>query len=123
MRLDISTTRKKYFIQALTAIREMPDLDKLADQDLKVLAQLLYYNYLYKDIPEKLRWKLVFDYDIKMKICDSVGIKESSINNIFTRLRAAKIAVGKSIVNEYALRLTPDNPDIVFKFKIEDDGK
>jgi len=117
MIITIPTSKTKFFRQGLEIIRHIPPLNLLSNRELDVLAHLLYYDYLYRDIPEDLREKLVFDYEIRVIIRDSIGISEAVLNNLITSIRKKGIITGKKTIS---IGLNPDNPDIIFKFKIED---
>lgn len=118
MTIPITTNLKAYFRQMLELIRSMPPLDNLTDRDLDVLSIYLYYDYIYKDIEESLRQKLVFDYDVKVKIMEQLNIKEYSLNNSLTILRRKGILKGRALISRYGIN--PENPDIHIKFTIED---
>lgn len=118
MIITIPTTKLKYFRQGLQVIRDIPPLNDLSNRELDVLSHLLYYNYLYKDIAENLREKLVFDYEVRVAIRDSIGISEPVLNNLISSLKKKGIIKGKKIIP--SILLNPDNPDIVFKFKIDE---
>ena len=57
-----------YFRQYLTIVNPLYDL---SPRERDVLAYLLYLDYQYKDIPEKAREKVIFDYDSKISISKS----------------------------------------------------
>lgn len=120
MIIAVKVSKIKYFRQALEILRSLPEIEQLATRDLDVLAYLLYYNYKYKDIDKELRGKLIFDYDIKMKICEEIGMSEAVLNNIIGKIRKSNIVVGRDIINTYLLAINPDTPDVTFKFTIED---
>ena len=69
----------------------------LNDNPLRVLAQLLYYNYVYRDIEESMRWKIVFDYDTKIKICDRLKMPNTHLNSYLSQLRRIGIVKKKSV--------------------------
>lgn len=101
---------------------------KLNNQQQQVLALLLYYHYRYKkDITNnKVLWRLLFDYDTKIKIKeDPVFEKElsdSALNNIFSILRKKKIIIDGEISPLYIPELASksNNFKIIFNFNIID---
>jgi len=122
MIINVSTTPRKYFRECLEILKMIDPLNKLNTQELDVLGELLYFNYELRGIKDnKLRYKLVFDYDTKVKIGDQLSMKGQSLDNIFTRLRAKNIIKGKTLVSDYKINI--DSPEIVFKFKIDDSDK
>lgn len=118
MVININTTKKKYFRQALEVVKSLPPLDTLRNKQLDMLAELLYYNYKYKAMPEELRWKILFDYDTKMEMADNLGYSEDYINGMISMLRGKNIIKGKTLTSTF--NIDPDNPIIQFNFKIED---
>jgi hypothetical protein len=116
MVIKINTDNRKYFRQALEIIKTIPPLNTLRNKELDILAELLYFNDKYSNIPEELRWKIVFDYDTKMEIIKYLSINEVDINNILTSLRKKGIIKGRTVVNTYGL--TANSPNIEFKFVI-----
>jgi hypothetical protein len=118
MIIKIPTTKRLFFRQSLEIMKILPPLDKLRGKELDLLAELLYYNNLYKDVDEKLRGKLIFDYDTKIAIREYLGLSEYGINNLFTSLRKKNIITKRSIGNTYGI--TDVSPDIVFKFTINE---
>lgn len=121
MTINIPTDNKKYFRQCLEILKVMPPLDDLSNRELDVLGGFLYYNYKYRDIKEdEVRYKIVFDYDIKIAICDEVGISEATMNNLLTSLRRKNILKGTALTSTYGIN--PETPQILFKFDIEKDN-
>lgn len=120
MIITIPTNKTKFFRQYLQLIRDIPPLDGLSSRELDVLAHLLYYNYLYKEIAEHLREKLVFDYETRVAIRDSIGITEPVLNNLISSLKKKGVISGKRIVPK--IDITPDTPELIFKFKMTDEA-
>lgn len=101
---------------------------KLNNQQQQVLALLLYYHYQYKKeiTNNKILWKVVFDYDTKLKIKEDEvfknGLPDNSLQNILTALRKKNIIVDGEISKIYIpeLDLKAKNFKIVFNFNIVD---
>lgn len=101
---------------------------KLNNQQQQVLALLLYYHYIYKkDITNnKILWKIVFDYDTKIKIMEDPvfkkGLTTNALNNIFTVLRKNKIIIDGEISKIFVPELTSNSKNfkVIFNFNIVD---
>lgn len=119
MVINIPTTKRKFFRQALEIMRAIPPINQLRPKELDVLAELLYYNYLYRHIEENLRGKVVFDYDTKIAMREYLDINETNFNNILTILRKKGILVKRSITNDYGI--SPDKASITFKFNMNEE--
>ena len=72
---------------------------KLTPQHQNILALLLYYHYIFKkDVTNnKILWKMVFDYDTKLKIREELNISDSTLQNTLTSFRKANIIVNGEI--------------------------
>lgn len=120
MIVTISTNKRKYFRQALELLKPIPPINALANREIDVLAEFIYYNDKYKDIKEDLRAKIIFDYDTKLAMREYLNMGEAPFNNILTLLRKKNILTKRGIVSSYGLNL--DKPDITFKFNVDETG-
>lgn len=121
MIIPIQTNKRLYFRQALEILKPIPPINTLANRELDVLAEFIYYNDKYRDIKEELRAKIIFDYDTKLAMREYLDMGEAPFNNILTSLRKKNILTKRGIISSYGLNL--NNPDIVFKFKIDESDK
>jgi hypothetical protein len=100
---------------------------KLNNQQQQVLALLLYHHYLFKKeiTNNKILWKLVFDYDTKMKIKEELNMNDNSFQNILTKLRKSNVIVDGEISKMFVpeLELKSKNFKIIFNFNIVDNEK
>lgn len=120
MIIPIQTNKRIYFRQALELLKPIPPINTLANKELDVLAEFVYYNDKYKDIKEDLRAKIIFDYDTKLAMREYLNMGEAPFNNILTSLRKKNILTKRGIVSNYGLNL--NTPDITFKFNIDETG-
>jgi hypothetical protein len=102
-------------------------LHKLRKQERQVLALLLYYHYLLKqDITNnKILWKMVFDYDTRMKIKEELKMKDYSLQNVLSTLRSKNVIKDNRIVSAYIPELarTADSFKVIFNLNIKDEPK
>lgn len=100
---------------------------KLNNQQQQVLALLLYHHYqLRKETTNnKILWKLVFDYDTKMKIKEELNMNDNSFQNILTKLRKKYIIIDGEISSIYIpdLDLNTKNFKVIFNFNIVNNEK
>jgi len=108
--------KRPYINAVLSHIQEKEK--KLNDNPLRVLAQLLYYNNYYKDYDEDIRWKMVFDYDTKMKMCTKLGMPEPHLNSYLSQLRRIGIVNGKRVTDFYVV-YPEENMRLVFDMKVD----
>lgn len=116
---NINTTIKNLFFKWLDITKPF---HKLTDQQQKILGLLLYYNHIYKKevSNDKLRWKLVFNYDTRMLIKEELSIKDSVFQNILTKLRKKNIIKDNVVLPTFIPDITLDSRvfKVVFNFKI-----
>lgn len=96
---------------------------KLAEQPQQILAALLYHYFEYKkEIKnEKLVWKMVFDYDTKMKIKQTLNdLPDYTLQNNLTKLRKLNIIKNNKINKAYIPNIEDDAKSftIAYKFNI-----
>lgn len=99
---------------------------KLTNQQQQVLALFLFHHYnLKKEITnEKILFKLLFDYEVKHKIKEELGIKDSVFQNIMYFFRKKGIIIDGKISANYIPVLTKDSKNfkLIFNFNIIDNG-
>lgn len=101
---------------------------KLNNQQQQVLALLLYYHYCYKkDITNtKLLWKMLFDYDTKLKIKEDPvfknGLSDGALQNILSSLRKKKIIIDGQVSPLFIpdIEVGSKNFKVIFNFNIVD---
>lgn len=98
---DYLRLKRPYINAVLTHLHKKES--RLNDNPLKVLAQLLYYHYVYRNLDEIARWKMVFDYDTKMKICERLGMPDTHLNSYLSQLRRLKIVKRKQVDKWYVV--------------------
>lgn len=100
-------------------------LHNLKGNQLKVLAWLLYYYYDYKKTidSDEVIWKLVFNYDTKAKIKESVGIEDASFQNTLSILRKKGAIVNNQVAKPYIPEMDKDAKSfkLIYHFKIMND--
>lgn len=124
--IEIVTTKEKFFREYL--ILKKPVIESLLyrinrkkislrDMPLQILAELLYYNDMYRDEPEEKKWGIVFSRDVRMKIAAKFNLKEHQLNNYLSHLRNIKILEGKTIRKHFLVY--PDKGvELSFKFRL-----
>lgn len=95
----------------------------LTQQQQKLIALLLYYYFDYKQVikSEKVVWKMVFDYDTKMKIKEELdNLPDYTLQNLLSILRKKEVIKNNKINHIYIpnLELNAKDFTIVYKFNI-----
>lgn len=121
---NLNVTLKNLFFRWLDITKSF---HKLNNQQQQVLALLLYYHYQFKKetTNNKILWKLVFDYDTKMKIKEELDMNDNVFQNTLTNLRKKNVIVDGEISKFYIpdLDLKSKNFKVIFNFNILDNEK
>jgi hypothetical protein len=124
--IDITTTKERFFLEYL--ILKKPAIDSmikkltgnrkatLSDKPMRVLAQLLYFNDQYREMPEDSRSQQLFSREVKEMICDNLGMKEHHLNIYLSQLRNLSILDGKTIKPIFVI--LADDRSLTFTFKL-----
>ena len=116
--VTIDSDTRKFFKQYLNVIKPLLS-PKISNGELNILGELLYFNHVYRDIDEKKRGILIFDYDNKMDIIDNLDIPFTSFRNALTSLRKKGYIVNNRLKKE--LVINPGEQILVgFKFNLND---
>jgi len=120
---NINVSLKQLFINWLDITKKFHGLN---NQQQQILALLLYYHYTFKkDITNnKILWKIVFDYDTKLKIKEELNMNDNILQNNLSQLRKKKVIVDNEISPFYIPDLTLDSKNfkVIFNFNIVDNG-
>ena len=116
--IPIRTTENKFFRQYLELLNP---LLRLRGKELDVLAEILYHNHKLDKIPEKHRWKLIFDYDTKTEIRTKLDLSDASLNNNLSALRKKGI-IRKNKVSDNFLVHPSNYCKLTFSFNITADN-
>jgi len=117
MKIRIKTNENNYFHKLILILSNIPPFNKLRPKELELYAYLLKVNHKYRNIPFKERNKLIFNYDTKIEIATSMGIKVSGIYNILSSLRTLKVIEDESLIPKYVLN---KSSELLFVFEEED---
>ena len=118
---NLNVKIKNFFFRYIEFLQPFHKLQK---QQYTVVALLLYYHYQFsKEITNnKILWKTVFDYDTKILITDELDITLQGLENIYTKLRKAKVIIDNEISSVYIPKIDKKSKTftININFKIVD---
>ena len=116
---NINTTIKKLFKDWLYLTKIY---HKLTDQQINILSLFLYEYYkLKKEVTnERIINEVLFDYKIKMKIKEELGIKDPSLQNAMTIFRKKGIVVNNQLSKLFIPQIEKDanNFKLIYNFNI-----
>lgn len=96
---------------------------KLRDRECDVFSQLLFFNYLKKDIKDpKDRFELIFSTKSKKQIIDNLGIKDSILQNTLSILRKKNLIIDNMIPDKFHIYPTNNNIELTFKLEIKNNN-
>jgi|32_taG_2_1085360.scaffolds.fasta_scaffold29183_1 hypothetical protein len=107
----------RYYVELINPII------KLRKRELDVLARLMYYNNEYKDLKEDIRFKIVFDYDTKVKIAKELDISLDVLNNNFSELRNKEIIKDNKLTKGFQIYHNDKEHKLTFRFGFENGKK
>jgi hypothetical protein len=112
------TTEQKMFKAFVTTMQPVLNL---RDREADVFAQLLYYNFLKKDIKNlKDRFELVFSTKTKKLIMQNLNIKDSILQNTLSILRKKNLIINNEIPLKFHIYPTDNKIELTFNFKLKD---
>ena len=109
---------RKFYRQYIEILQPML---KLRKREADVFAELLYHNYLKRDIKDaEDRFKLVFDISTRNKISEKLDISNAVIQQALGGLRKKNVIKGITIRETFAVE--PENGvfSLHFKFVVKD---
>ncbi len=116
--IPITTNIKQFYKQYLNLLKPLLKTH-LSNGEINVLAELLYHNYTLRDIPLKQRSVLLFDYDTKIEIMNSLNTTLNTIDNTFYILRK-KGYINNNVLLDYLAVMPTKEYTLTYKFKIND---
>jgi hypothetical protein len=117
---DYLRLKRPYINALLTHLHKEKSV--LSDNPLRVLAQLLYQYYMLRDMDEDMRWKVMFDYDTKVKMADKLDMPVTHFNSYISQLRKLGIMKRKRIVKMFIVYPEP-LMKLLFEIKVNVDEK
>jgi isocitrate dehydrogenase kinase/phosphatase len=90
-KIPIKTSEDKFFRQILELFRSLPPFNKLKPRELDILAQLLHYNNMNRDVDVKIRHVVVFSTELRKEMRENLGISVEVFNNNLSGLKKHKL--------------------------------
>jgi hypothetical protein len=103
MELSVQTNPKKYFRQLLEILDFTPKFSILSNREKDVLAELEYYNWMYKSLVQEDKWALINSVEIRERMRTSTSLSKEGFNNLLTSLRKKNVITFAGIRKDYEL--------------------
>lgn len=89
---------------------------KLRNREADVFAQLLYFNYLKRDIKNiNDRFELILSPKNKKQILENLNIGDNILQNMLSSLRKKGLLVNNIIPTKYLQYISEDGLSLIFK--------
>jgi len=99
----------RLLLQLFATLRVNP-FSSLRNRELEVYAELLNYYLKYKDMDQKDKYKLIFNYDTRLAIADTLGVHSIDIiYNVMSTLKKKGFIDEKGISEGLAEKLLKFN--------------
>ena len=115
MDITIKSNERSFFDQILELFSSFNPIKKLRKGERLVLAEIMYQNYVYRDIDSSIRRNTVFSKETREQMCTNLELPRSGFNNVTASLRRNGI-LDKNNNLIQPLHIYPENK---FTFKVE----
>jgi len=114
----------RHFYRAYVEVLK-PFLKDITSREADVFSELLYYNWVKRDIPNiKDRFKIILDGDIRKEITSYLKISDAIFRNCLSKLRKRELLKEDgTIADVYLVIPTKGKFTITFEFNVNDNGK
>ena len=113
--IKIKMNAEEYFSDVICILKAIPPFSSLMKKELQIYSRMLHYNnmMLMQGMERKSIDAKLFDYEMRRKIQDDVGIGDGSFRNCLSRLKKFGIIDNKKLVERYII---PFGENLTFEF-------
>lgn len=109
------TTEQKLF---RAYVELLQPIFKLRNREADVFAQLLYFNYLKRDIKNiNDRFELILSPKNKKQILENLNIGDNILQNMLSNLRKKGLLVDNIVPVKYHQHIMDNSLDLIFKLR------
>jgi hypothetical protein len=87
MKIPVRSTPDKFFIQVLGLMSNFMPIKELRPKEKRVLAEILYQHYRFRDNPERNRVILIFSSEVRKDMRDRLGMSDATFSFNLSMLR------------------------------------
>jgi hypothetical protein len=122
MKLTIPTTQKKFYRQVLAILSSLPPLSKLRNRELSLLALIMYYNHIYKNIDEPLRWRIIDDTATRREMQKELNMSEYLFSTNLGALKRVGVITHDGELAKFLQIIPKENKfEVTFIFSFDDE--
>lgn len=94
LKIPIPVTDDSRFLTTLQLISSMKPFSKMRPREIELYAELLFHYNKWKDLPEKERNQLIFNYDTRLAIAEKLNMSVKTLYTIIQELKKKDLVSG-----------------------------
>ncbi len=115
--IPVRTSNERFYRQFLDVFSSIPPIKDLRPREKDVLAELMYRNQKYQDLPDDVRQAMLLSTTVRKEMRADLVIGEEVFNNILSKFRKLQVLVDNKL-NPFLDSIQYTNGyELVFKFK------
>lgn len=120
MKIPIKVSRDKFYKVLLTLMNKFPPLRGMREREIDFLAEIMYQNYLYRNLDISKRYILIFSTENRKEMQKRLVTNEGVMNDNFSKLRKRGIITQDNKLIPF-LNIIPDsNYELTITFNINE---
>jgi len=116
MKIPIKTNVRGFYKTLIAFLSSIKPIEGLVPKELNILAEILYQNYVYKNIPVKDRHIMIFSTENRIEMQKNLGMSEGSFNDYLSKIRKKGVLSRNNEIPPI-LNILPDNNNYEFLIK------
>lgn len=114
--IPVTTNEVRFFREFVELLQPFNGLRK---RDADVFGEILYQAHLIKDVEEKHKFKLLFDYETRVEMENNLEISSANLRNSISNLRKKNLILEGNRIPKYYLIDPGKEFSVKFTFKIK----
>ena len=141
LQVPIKTNKERFFLEYVSLMKPYYEAFLSKDMNtevrlpqlnqLKIIAYLMYYNYVFQEMEEDIRWMYIFDTETRIKMRYKTGMNPAVFDNVLHLLKDKGVfeeytyegKKRKKLKKYFNLKLDGPQVNVVFQFNIIEDTK
>ena len=121
MKIPIKSNVRDFYRSLLMLMHSFAPINKLIPKEIEVLAEIMYQNYLNRDIVQNKRNIIVFSTENRAIMRNNLGMAESALNDYLSRIRRKGIITKNNELLPFLSIIPEDNKyELLIKFSINE---
>ena len=121
MKIPIKSNIRDFYRSLLFLMHNFAPINKLLPKEIEVLAEIMYQNYLNKDIVQNKRNIIIFSTENRVAMRNNLGMNEQGLNDYISRIRKKGIITKNNELLPFLNIIPTDNKyEMLIKFSINE---